>query len=57
MMPNGVGGECAFPTDPCNTAACPGGGGALAMTMSVLHVGSHLLVGDGFARHVGTSVG
>ena len=34
----------------------PGGGGALAVTMSVLHVDSRLLVGDGFARHDGTSV-
>ena len=34
----------------------PGGGGALAVTKSVLHVRSHLLVGDGSARHVGTSV-
>ena len=31
----------------------PGGGGALAVTMAVLHVRSHLLVGDGFARHGG----
>ena len=34
----------------------PGGGGALAVTMSILHVHSRLLVGDGFARHDGTSV-
>ncbi len=34
----------------------PGGGGALAVTMTVLHEDSHLLVGDGFARHGGTSV-
>ena len=33
-----------------------GGGNALAVTMSFLHVDSHLLVGDGFARHDGTSV-
>lgn len=33
-----------------------GSGDALAVTLAVLHVGSHLLVGDGFARHDGTSV-
>ena len=26
------------------------------MTGAVVHVQSHLLIGDGFARHVGTSV-
>jgi len=30
-----------------------GGDGALAVTKAVLHVRSHLLVGDGFARHGG----
>ena len=33
-----------------------GGGEALAVTGAVLHVRSHLLVGDGSARHVGTLV-
>jgi hypothetical protein len=35
----------------------PDGGDAPAVTMSVMHVKSHLLVGDGFARHDGTSAG
>ncbi len=34
----------------------PGGGDALAVTMAVLHAGSRLLIGDGSARHGGTSV-
>jgi hypothetical protein len=33
-----------------------GGGDPLAVTKTVLHIGSRLLVGDGSARHVGTSV-
>src|SRR3712207_1986294 len=35
---------------------CTGGGGTLGVTKAVLHVGSHLLVGGGFARHVAVSV-
>jgi hypothetical protein len=53
-----LGGQAGGGLDPASgalTEARPGGGGALATTTSVLHVGSHLLVGDGFARHVGTS--
>ncbi len=45
--------------DPARRAlAEPGAsrGGSLAVTKSVLHVQSHLLVSDGFARHDGTSV-
>ena len=34
-----------------------GGGSALATKMTVLHVNSHLLVSNGFARHGETSVG
>jgi hypothetical protein len=54
-----LGGQAGIGLDPAGgalTEAGPGGGGALAMTTSVSHVGSHLLVGGGFARHVGTSV-
>ena len=38
------------------TEAGAGGGEALGVTGTVVHVQSHLLVGDGFARHVETSV-
>ena len=54
-----LGRQAGIGLDPARGALAepgPGGGGALAVTKSVLHVGSHLLVGDGFARHVGTSV-
>ena len=48
--------EAAASVDPARSAlaeAGPGGGGALTVATSVLHVRSHLLVGDGFARHEG----
>ena len=49
-----LGRQAGIGVDPARGALaepCPGGGGALTVTMSVLHVRSHLLVDDGFARH------
>ncbi len=54
-----LGGKARIGLDPAPGAFAepgPGSGGALAMAMTVLHVDSHLPVGDGFARHDGTSV-
>ena len=46
--------QARIDVDPASGALAepgPGSGGSLAVTKSVLHVQSHLLVGDGFARH------